>query len=806
MSSKILLLLEDKKNFCILTNLLEKQYEICLHKQGYFPEHGFDLCVTDSLSYQKYQQQLSSIEKTNNLLLSPILLLTNQQELQGLISKFAQNIDEVILTPIIEQELLLRVKKLLENRHLLRQNKIASRMRSHALLSELASKHKQGEIASQENDNLLRTIIDANPDPIVVKDIQGRYQLINSALAKLFNRSAKEIIGKDDSVFFPSHLVRRLVEDDQRLLSSGGSETFEEVVMINGQSRIHRTTKAAYYNCQGDVSGLVVVARDITDLKYAQQLLHQANEQLEERVKERTAALSQANEQLQKEIKKGQRAAEALKRSERKFRAIFNQTFQFIGLLQPDGKVIEANQTALDFGGFALSEIVGKPFWQAPWWTASTTSQKCLKAAIAKAARGEFVRCEIEMQGAGNHKLVIDFSLKSIKDETGQVILLIPEGRDISERKKAEVALFESEQRLHLFVEYAPSAIAMFDHQMRYLAVSKRWLKDYGVEGQELIGCSHYEVFPENSQRWQKIHASCLAGAVQKCEEDLFVRLDGSTDWVRWEVHPWRNHQGEVEGIIMFSELITERKQAKEKLKAANVELARSNSELEQFAYIASHDLREPLRKIKSYTELLSESYQGQLDEKADRYIFYVTDAVTRMQELISDLLGYSRLGKGELVAESINLGVVAEEALSDLGQTIEENQAAVIVEPLPMVQAHPGQIRQLLQNLISNALKFRGKMSPEIKIKAEKQDKQWVISISDNGIGIKPEYAERVFQIFQRLHSRSKYPGTGIGLAICKKIVEHHGGRIWIESEFGNGTTFYFTLKAEGNSNGLSL
>ncbi len=241
----------------------------------------------------------------------------------------------------------------------------------------------------------------------------------------------------------------------------------------------------------------------------------------------------------------------------------------------------------------------------------------------------------------------------------------------------------------------------------------------------------------------------------------------------------------------------TEIKQANEQLEATQTQLVRSNRELKNFAYIVSHDLQEPLRKMKSFSQLLARECQGQFtdNEKALRYLDYIIDAAQRQRTMIQALLNYSRLGRNDSTKVAIELGAVVEKVLDDLSIPIAENQATVTVTDLPTVQASLSQMAQLFLNLIGNGIKFQGSAPPKIQIKAHLHSSEWLISVQDNGIGIKPQYAERIFQIFQRLHSRSEYPGTGIGLAICRKIVEGHGGRIWVVSELGQGSTFYFTL-----------
>lgn len=229
-------------------------------------------------------------------------------------------------------------------------------------------------------------------------------------------------------------------------------------------------------------------------------------------------------------------------------------------------------------------------------------------------------------------------------------------------------------------------------------------------------------------------------------------------------------------------------------------ELVRSNAELQQFAYIASHDLQEPLRMVTSYLQLLERRYKGKLDADADDFIHYAVDGAMRMRTLINDLLSYSRIGTRGQSFELTNCTEAVSCAIANLEVAIAERSAIITCQDLPTVQADPTQLTQLFQNLISNAIKFGHESAPQIGIHASRQEQAWLFSVQDNGIGIDPQYAERIFVIFQRLHNRIDYSGTGIGLAICKKIVERHGGRIWVQSEVGQGATFYFTLPDRGD------
>ncbi|HEX2025711.1 MAG TPA: ATP-binding protein [Actinomycetota bacterium] len=237
---------------------------------------------------------------------------------------------------------------------------------------------------------------------------------------------------------------------------------------------------------------------------------------------------------------------------------------------------------------------------------------------------------------------------------------------------------------------------------------------------------------------------------------------------------------------------------AREVIEERNRELERSNKELEQFAYIASHDLQEPLRIVAGYADLLARRYRGKLDGDADEFIGYMVEGVGRMQALINDLLQYSRVGTKGREPQPTDVQQALDQALRNLGKTLDESGARVEAEPLPTVPADEGQLVQLFQNLIGNAVKFQGDEPPRVRVEAERRNGEWEFSVADNGIGIDPDYGEQIFEIFQRLHTREEFAGTGIGLAICRKIVDRHGGRIWVESTPGHGSTFRFTIPAE--------
>ena len=248
----------------------------------------------------------------------------------------------------------------------------------------------------------------------------------------------------------------------------------------------------------------------------------------------------------------------------------------------------------------------------------------------------------------------------------------------------------------------------------------------------------------------------------------------------------------------LYASDISDRKRAEDTLKQTLAELERSNQELEQFAYVASHDLKEPLRMVSSYTQLLARRYQDRLDQDAKEFIAFAVDGATRMQRLIQDLLTYSRVTTRGIRLVPTDAAVALRDALGNLQAVIQETGARVTNDELPTVLADRTKLVQVFQNLIGNGIKFHGDVSPRVHVAATPKDDEWEFTVADNGIGIDPQYFDRIFVIFQRLHPGHRYPGTGIGLALCSRIVQRHGGRLWVESAPGRGSTFYFTLKGQ--------
>lgn len=371
--------------------------------------------------------------------------------------------------------------------------------------------------------------------------------------------------------------------------------------------------------------------------------------------------------------------------------------------------------------------------------------------------------------------------------------------KEIARLKNVQAELEATQQQLkdnlkmrqHI-MDFSLDVICTIDKEGRLLQVSAASEKVWGYPATELVGRSYMEmVHPDDRVKTQQTAAAIMSGQATQDFHNRYLRQDGSTVEMEWTAF-W-----EEENEIMFCVARDEsaRKQTEDVQQTLREELTRSNADLEQFAYAASHDLQEPLRAVSGVVQILQRRYSGQLDERADELIQHAVDGVSRMQTLINDLLAYSRVETRGGEMQPTDCEAVLRNVLLHLETVIDESGAKVTSDALPTVPADAGQLDQVFQNLISNAIKYRSERAPEIYVGAEHSDGEWIFSVRDNGIGIDPEYFKRIFVLFQRLHTRTEYAGTGIGLALCKKIVERHKGRIWVESEQGRGATFYFTV-----------
>jgi len=508
--------------------------------------------------------------------------------------------------------------------------------------------------------------------------------------------------------------------------------------------------------------------------------------------------LRSANEALQTEVDALRTALADLQATEETWRLLVrNVTDESIYLLDPEGRIAYWNLGAELLKGFTAGEVLGRD--HAMLFPREDQDAGVPAALLAEARRLGSVTTEGWRQRKDGSLFFASVTTTALYASDGALRGFSKLMHDDTDYLETREALKESEVRFRSFVELAADGIVVADEDGQIKLANRAAARIFGYGKGELTHLSIEDLLPG---ALRSRHSGLRKGYMtsphpRAMGEGLDLkarRKDGGEFPAEVSLTPLRSSGGLLIAAAVTD--ITERKQVEQALQDHAEELARSNRELEQFAYVASHDLQEPLRMVSNYTQLLARRYEGRLDADADDFIRFAVDGATRMQQLISDLLDYARVAtKGKALAP-VEMDRVLDTALLNLEGAIRESSALVQRDRLPLVRGDRGQLVRLLQNLIGNAIKFRGEERPLIRVSAEMRGDDLMISVRDNGIGIDERYGERIFAIFQRLHARDKYTGTGIGLAVCRRIVERHGGRIWLESTPGAGSTFRFTLR----------
>ncbi|MGE5353229.1 MAG: PAS domain S-box protein [Acidobacteriota bacterium] len=604
---------------------------------------------------------------------------------------------------------------------------------------ELRAAHKQ-----------MQDIIDGSPAIIFAKNLQGRFILANKKLEELFGMTNEEIKGKTDFDFLPQKWAEYFrAQDSEAAKSRKSIEIIEESDFPDGVNHYYYLNKFPLLDENARPYAICGIATDIT-------------EQMD--------------------------AEDVIRRERELFEGIFNSIPVMVTTYDPKLKTFRLNKELKSHLGWTEEDTLDGNFME-----------KVYPDPILRKEVSDFMKSlepgwrEFLVTAKDGSRFESSWSNVWLTDNTHIGI-----GLDISRNKETERQLRESRQGLIEAQRLAHMGSFTFDASTGMLdwmdEVFNIFERDPDKGHPSLQDVMNY-VHPDDREYVD----ACLDEA-QKDKKTLsmeyrIVTDNGNVKYLRYIGNPIFDSNGNL--VKRFGTVldITENKEAELKLKTTLENLERSNRELEQFAYIASHDLQEPLRMVSNFARLLAQRYQDHLDDNANEFIAFMVEGTKRMQNLISDLLQYARVTTKAQPFEATDMTQIMDYVTADLRMAIDEKNAYLNYGKLPEIMADPIQMRQLMQNLVANAIKFKGNKDPEISIEARSNEKEWVFCVRDNGIGIAPEYHDRIFIIFQRLHEREKYAGTGIGLALCKKIVERHGGRIWVESEERQGAAFYFTI-----------
>lgn len=637
---------------------------------------------------------------------------------------------------------------------------------THTIVSVLdLTKQRAAEQALLESRRSLRQLVDeVDSYAIFLLDDLGRVLTWNSGAERIYGYAADEILGEHASRLYLESDVRsgKPQHDLERAVASGRLEVEAWRIRKDGKRFWASVTYVALFDANGERSGFSSITRDVSERQ----------------------------------------------RSERLLRSVVDNTIDGIISIDELGTIQSFNPAAETIFGYAAAEVMGQNIRMLMPEPYHREHDGYLSNYMATgAAKIIGIGREVVGKRKDGTTFPMDLAVSEFRLETGRYFTGIV--RDITARKRSEQELREAEARMRSVVDHVIDGIITIDESGQVATFNPAAERVFGFSASEVIGRNVKMLMPEpyhgeHDSYLSNFLTTGTAKIIGIGREVVGRRKSGSTFPMELAVSAFS--LGEHRYFTGIVRDISERKVAEARLRDTADELSRSNLDLEHFAYVASHDLQEPLRAVSGCVQILQRRYSAELGDQASELIRHTVDGVSRMQQLIDDLLVYSRVGTRGRVFEPIDLGAVLDTAIANLSVSIEESGAIITREPLPEVKADRTQFVQVWQNLLANALKFRGEELPRIHIGTRRAASEWVFSIRDNGIGVEPEYFDRIFVMFQRLHTRTEYPGTGIGLAVCKKIIGRHGGRIWVESTPGEGATFSFTIPiAEEGSDELA-
>ena len=619
----------------------------------------------------------------------------------------------------------------------------------------------------QESEEKYRNIIEIANEGILIADPSGIITYVNARMAEMLGYTEEELIGTDVISFVDEEEVEfgeKKVENRKK----GIQESYEiKCRKKNGEELWFLVSATPMYDNNGKHIANMTMQTDITERKHAE---------------------------------------ESLKENEKKLSRLYESGLLGIIYWNMDNKIVDANDKFLEIVGYTREDLESD---RINWFEMTPPEYRYLDERSVVELKATGVNKEpfekVYIHKDGSHiPILIAGAFLDEECFNGVAFVL-----DIAEHKKAEKQtqdlleqlqqineeLIKSEKKYRNIVETANEGIIMADPSGIITFVNDKIVEMFGYSVEELLGTDGLFLIDKNELEIAYKQIEDRKIGINEEYERKFIRKNGDEIWTIVSASSLQDNNGIHTGNLSMITNITQRKKREKELELTMNELKRSNQELERFAYVSSHDLQEPLRMVTLYSQLLERRYKNSLDDDADDFIEYIVDNSKRMKQLIDDLLEYSRVTSQAKEFEDFDLEKILDIVLTNLSVSIAENNVKVNYKPLPIVFADKNQMMQVFQNLITNAIKFRGVESPEINISAQKGQTEWTFSISDNGIGIKPEHKKQIFDVFKRLHTREEYPGTGIGLSICQKIVKHHGGRIWVESELEKGSTFYFTI-----------